>query len=225
MIKLKTVLMEVDSYELEDLTGIDAILQYLSAHGKEGKVVELGTDKYIVWDDNILDPEYPTVRKKRDWIYGTDGSRLIRRLTDAVEEQFNARFWEHPETLFHATPTENVEAIKREGLKMAHKSRGMANKHIRAAVFTSTEPDWIANPYGPSVVTINTSLMKQDGFMPQVTKEPNHTESDVTNFIARKIEAWDDDRDLTNASSEGTTDDTVIVYSAIPPKYLSFELI
>lgn len=223
MIKLKKLLEEIDTFELEDLEGKDAILQYLHAHDKNASVVKLGEDEYVVWDEYIVDPEFPYVKEKSKWLYGTEGTRLISRLTDALEEKFNARFWEHPEALFHATPTENVELIKREGLKAVHKSRGLANRHIRSAVFTSTEPDWITHHYGPSVITIHTDLMKKDGFMPQVTKEPNHTESDVINFIANKIGAWIDDQDLSNSRSEGTTDDTVIIHSPVPPKYLSFE--
>ena len=223
MIKLKKILLEVDAAELEDLQGKDAILSYLTSHGKSPSVVKLGEDEYIIWDDKILDPEYPDVKIKRNWIYGMEGQRLIQRLTDAWEEQFNTRFWTSPQTLYHATPTANVESIKVNGLTLQHKSRGLANRHIRGAVFTSTEPDWITQSYGPSVITINTRLMKQDGFMPLVGKEPNHVEADITNFIARKIGAWDDDRDLANSFSEGTTDDTVIIYSHIPPKYLSFE--
>ena len=222
MIKLKKLLREDDS-ELENLEGMEAIANYLTTHGKKFEIIKLGSDEYIIWDDNIIDPEYPVVKEKRDWIYGMEGQRIIRAMTDTMEERFNTQFWEHPEILFHATPTENVENIKREGLKAVHKSRGLSNRHIRAAVFTSTEPDWITHSYGPSVITINTRLMKSDGFLPQVTKEPNHVEADVTNFIARKIGAWDEDRDLANGHSEGTTDDTVIIHSNIPVKYLSFE--
>lgn len=198
MIKLSRIFEEVDDFEIEELQGKDAILQYLTAHGKEPSVVDLGGDEYIIWDDNIVATEYPDVKSKNDWIYGMEGQRLISRLVDAFDEKFNARFWERPEILFHATPTENVENIKRDGLQAVHKSRGLANRHIRSAVFTSTEPEWITQSYGPSVITIRTDLMKQDGFTPFVTKEPNHTEADVTNFIANKIGAWEDEKDLSN---------------------------
>ena len=62
--------------------------------------------------------------------------------------------------------------------------------------------------------------MKADGFTPYVTKEPNHTESDVVNFLARKIGAWTDEKDFTQSNSEGTTDETIIIYTDIPPKYI-----
>lgn len=224
MIKLKHLIKEDDS-ELEDLEGTEAITNYLTTHGKAFEIIKLGDYEYIIWDDNIIDPEFPRVKKKSEWVYSNEGQRLVNAMTGAIEDKFNIEFWKHPQVLFHATPTANVADIKVNGLKATHKSRGMANRHIRTAVFTSTEPDWITQSYGPSVITINTKLMKQEGFMPYVTKEPNHTESDVINFLLRKIKApeRDLDRDYANASSEGTTDDTVIVYSAIPAKYLSFE--
>ena len=226
MIKLKDLLLEeVDEDEMEDLKGMDAILQYLIDHDKEPEVVQLGKDKYVIWDNKITDVDYVNVEDKDRWLYGTNGMRLVRDMIGIIDDRFNKSFWEYPETLYHATPTENVENIKIDGLQAVHKSRGLANRHIRSAVFTSTEPDWITHSYGPSVITINTRAMKRDGFTPYITKEPNHAESDVLNFIAHKIKAWEDDRDLTDARSEGTTDDTRIVYSPIPVKYLSFELV
>lgn len=219
--KLKEADEDVDDYEIEDLQGKDAILQYLTAHGQSPEVVDLGGTEYIIWDDNIVDPEWPYVKDKDDWIYSTEGLRLIMRLKGMMEDKFNKNFWERPEVLFHATPRENVENIRKEGLKAMHKSRGFSNKNIHAAVFTSTSPEWITIHYGPVVVTIRTDLMKKDGFMPYVTKEPNHTEAEVIDFIAGKIKAWEPGtKDLSNAYSEGTTEDTVIVYASIPPKYL-----
>jgi len=212
---------DVDDFELEELQGKDAILQYLDAHGKKGEVIDLGGEEYIIWDDNIVDPEYPIVKEKSDWIYGMEAMRLVSRLNDAAEDHFNKRFWEYPEVLFHGTPRENVENIRREGLKATHKSRGLSNRNIHRAVFTSTEPEGTVNSYGPVVVTIRTDLMKKDGFMPYATKEPNHTEAEVIDFIAGKIGAWEPGQhDLSNAYSEGTTEDTIIIYDSIPSKYL-----
>ncbi len=226
MIKLKHLIKEDDS-ELEDLEGVEPIMQYLQGHGKSPELIKLGTEELIIWDDNIIDPEFPRVKKKADWIYSMGGRKLASAMTGAIEDKFNAEFWKHPQTLFHATPTNNVENIKVNGLSAVHKSRGMANKHIRSAVFTSTEPDWITHSYGPSVITIHTDLMKKDGVMPYVSKEPNHTEHEVIMFLLRKIKASDREmeRDYSSAQSEGTTDDTIIIYSPVPAKYLSFELV
>jgi hypothetical protein len=221
MIKLKTIFEVIDEYEIEDLNGKDAILQYLTSHGATPEVIVLGKDEYIIWDDKIVDPEFPYPKEKEKWLYDTDAMRLVNTLTDMVEEQFNNRFWMYPELLYHGTPKENVPLIKLEGLKMRHLSRGLSNRHISAAVFTAQSPEFCMQSYGPEVFEINTIQMKADGFMPFVTKEPNHTEADVINFIAKKIKAWDDEKDLANSYSEGTTDDTVIIYSNIPPKYLT----
>ena len=222
-IKLKRLLIESDEFDdraLEDLKGVEAIVQYLQDHGKDPKVVSLAGDQYVIYDDMILDPEWPWAKKKNDWLYRTEASRLRERLAAEFEDRFNKKFWERPELLFHGTPKENVETIDREGLTMQHKSRGMSNKHIRAAVFTELSPEYCEYHYGPAVFEINTVQMKADGFMPQVEKEPNHLESDILNLIAHKIEAWEEDQDLANAFSEGTSEDTIIIYANIPPKYL-----
>jgi hypothetical protein len=214
---------EVNKYEIEDLNNKEEIIQYLQVRGKSPEIINLGGDEYIIWEDYIIDPEFPRLEKKRDWINDTQAWRLVGKLIYMMEERFNKQFWEHPQTLYHATPLENVDSIRKDGLQMIHKSRGLANKHIRAAVFTSTEPDWATFSYGPVQVVINTDAMKKDGFMPFVTKEPNHTESDVVNFIARKIGDWEEDKDYTGSYGEGTTEDTVVVYDDIPPKYLEIE--
>lgn len=223
MIKLKRLITESEEFDdraLEDLEGIEAIVQYLTQYGKQPEVINLAGSQYVIYDDMIVDPDWPWPTKKDEWLYKTDAQRLISALTDEVEERFNAAFWQRPEPLFHGTPKENVESIQREGLKMQHISRGLANRHIRSAVFTEKNPEFCGYHYGPEVFEIDTNAMKADGFMPQVTKEPNHIESEVMNLIARKIKAWDEEKDLANSYSEGTTEETIIIYDNIPPKYL-----
>jgi len=223
MIKLKEIMNEVSEPfedEIDDLEGKDAIVQFLIAQGKEPQVIQLGKDEYVIYDDKIIDPSFPQVQAKEEWLYDHSARRLRETLKDMIEERFNKNFWERPEVLYHGTPIENVETIDREGLKMQHKSRGLSNRSITRAVFTTQSPEYAEYHYGPAVFEINTPQMKADGFMPQVVKEPNHTESDVLNFLAQKIGAWEEERDLAQANSEGTTDDTVIIYADIPPKYL-----
>jgi hypothetical protein len=225
MIKLKQLIIESEDYdedEIENLEGLEAIVQYLQAHDKEPQIIDLGGEKYIIWDDNIIDPDWSRVHKKSDWVWDTSAQRLRERLRDTLEDKFNARFWERPEPLYHGTPKENVEKIQQEGLKMQHKSRGLSNRHISRAIFTEQEPEYCQCHYGPEVFQIDTITMKQDGFMPRVEKEPNHVEADVINFLAHKIGAWDEqgDRDWANSQSEGTTENTIILYANIPPKYL-----
>jgi hypothetical protein len=227
MMKLKTLIVESEELDydedvLESLEGVEAIMAYLTQHGKEPRVIDLAGDKYIIWDDKIIDPDWPEVEDKSDWVWSTQAQRLRERLRDKLEDEFNQRYWERPEGLYHGTPKENVESIQRDGLKMQHKSRGLSNRHITRAVFTEQEPSYCQYHYGPEVFFIDTNAMKKDGFMPRVEKEPNHIEADVVNFLAHKIGAWDEsgDRDWANSMSEGTTENTIIVYADIPAKYL-----
>lgn len=225
MIKLKEIVSPSGEYndrDVEDFETKNEILAYLTEHGKEPQVIQLGKEEYIIWDDKIVDPEFPLVKEKREWIWDHDARRIREALQDLIEERFNKAFWMYPEMLYHGTPEENVESIKQFGIKMQHKSRGLSNRHIHSAVFTEKSPEFCGYHYGPAVFEINTPQMKADGFMPFVTKEPNHIESDVVNFLAHKIGAWtpDKDRDFAQSQSEGTTEDTIIVSDNIPAKYV-----
>ena len=225
MIRLKKLIIESEDYdedEIENLEGIDVIMQYLQAHGKEPQIIDLAGENYIIWDDNILDPDWPKVQTKSDWLWDHSAWRLRERIRDLIEDRFNQAYWERPEPLYHGTPKENVQSIQQDGLKMQHKSRGLSNRNIHRAVFTEQEPEYCQYHYGPEVFEINTPAMKADGFMPRVEKEPNHVEADVINALAHKIGAWDEqgDRDWANSQSEGTTEGTIILYADIPPKYL-----
>lgn len=227
MIKLKEIISPSGSEnynerDIEDFESKEEILAYLAHHGKEAQVIQLGKEEYIIWDDKIVDPEFPRVQEKREWVWDHSAWRIREALQDLIEERFNAAFWMHPEPLYHGTPEENVESIKNFGIRMQHKSRGLSNRHISQAVFTEKSPEFCRYHYGPAVFEINTPQMKADGFMPVVTKEPNHIESDVVNFLAHKIGAWtpDEDRDFAQSQFEGTTEDTIIVYDNIPAKYV-----
>ena len=223
---------DIDQRELEDLQGKDAILTYLTSHGKTPEVIDLAGDEVIIWDEFIIDDvDYPWIKKKIDWIYSSTGNRLINAISDKLEEKRSKLFWEYPPTLYHATPKENIPSIQQNGLKAQHKSRSLTNRNISSAVFTTTEPDEIYNPayskgwspggpYGDSLFAINTKLMKVDGFMPSTSKEPAFAEQDAINFLAHKIKVWDREHDTVD-SGDGTSDTTIIIHSSIPPKYVS----
>jgi len=204
---------------VEELTTKEEILAYLTEKNANPQVVELFGDEYITFFSQIVDLDGPFVYDAEQWIYSSAGQSIVNLIADKLEEKFNQRFWEHPEILYHATPTANVENIKRDGLKMQHKSRSMSNRHIQSAVFTTTEPEAVVHSYGPELFSINTKKMKQDGFMPMVSKEPSYAESDAINYLANKIHVWKDERDLVS-QSDGTDSTTVIVHENIPPKYL-----
>lgn len=230
---LKPITEDIDR-DVESLQGKATILQYLIDQGKEPEVIDLAGDEVIIWDVFIIDDvDYPYVKRKVDWIWGHGlAQNIINGISDKLEEKRNEFFWNHPQTLYHATPKENIPSIQKDGLKPQHKSRGMTNRHISSAVFTTTEPDEIFNPawskdwtpggpYGDALFAINTQMMKADGFMPEMSKEPVFAEADAVNFLTHKIKAWSEDKDRADTMGDGVSDTTIIIYSKIPPKYLS----
>jgi hypothetical protein len=234
MIKLKSLLNErlitIDEVrsraheffrEIEDLEGKDVILAFLAEKGFHPEVINLYGQEVIVFSQWVIDdPDYPQVNEIPDWL-STNWS-VKREAVGEFEEKFNKMFWDNPATLYHNTKPENIENIKKDGLKVKNDTRGFTNKSVGSAVFTHNDPDFTVNsPYGNVVVTINTKLMKQDGYMPFVTKEPNWEEQAALNLIAHKMGYNDEINSV--ESWDGTNDATVIVHGSIPAKYLSYD--
>jgi hypothetical protein len=131
---------------------------------------------------------------------------------------FNARFWERPQELYHATPDETVPVIQQIGLRASNKTRGISNRSIGSAVFTSSEIDDLADgSYGSSVFSINTSRMKQDGYTPVVSQEPDVEEAEVKGALAYELGIENFEAYI----EQGMGHYTVIIHGAIPPKYIN----
>lgn len=168
-----------------------------------------------------------------------DGKVDINRLMwndsylDDVAEQlgykdnFNDLFWKFPQYLYHCTPEENRESIEKNGIGMMDKTRGFSsNRHIGAAVFTTSEEEEIPalqDSYGPVVFSINTPQMKKDGYMPTVEKEPDWARAEKISFVLQKFGHPEEKTETSRFvdSSEGTTPYTVIMRGQIPSQYLS----
>jgi hypothetical protein len=136
---------------------------------------------------------------------------------------FNKNFWIHPHTLYHCTPDEHVPAIEQNGLRPSSKTRGISNRGVGAAVFTTMhyeEVDSLRMSYGDNVFMIDTKAMKQDGYMPEVSLEPEWEQAKKLEFIYHKLGKEDMEASRFVDSSDGVSEGTVIVHGAIPAKYL-----
>jgi hypothetical protein len=125
-------------------------------------------------------------------------------------------FWESPSPLYHATGADNVKSILRSGLNPESQSRGLRNRGVGSAVFTTLEEDSArSGMYGDAVFEIDTRAMARDGYTPEVEGEP-----DVAEYEAKNSLAWA--FGIEDYIQDGPENDpyTVIVYGHIPPKYL-----
>lgn len=128
---------------------------------------------------------------------------------------FNEEFWNSPANLYHATSYKNKDDILKNGLMIQSASRGLSNKYIGDSVFTSMNPDAITD-YGSLIFEINTSAMKSDSYMPEVSQEPDIEYGEKKTSLAYMIGLEEYNYDY----ESGMEPDTVIVYGSIPAKYL-----
>jgi hypothetical protein len=154
-------------------------------------------------------------------------------LEDAAEKlgwkhNFNDDFWRFPHTLYHCTSPENVPLIQQDGIKAKNETRGLTNRGTNAAIFTTMEWEEVSSlqsSYGSAVFEINTKLMKADGFMPEVSKEPEWERAHKLSFVFQKL-GEPENRTYPERfvdSSDGVSDYTVIIHGSVPAKYVSLK--
>lgn len=133
----------------------------------------------------------------------------------ALPDEF-ADFWEHPPPLYHATSEDNVRSILRSGLNPEAKSRGLRNKSVSSAVFTTLDEESArSGMYGDAVFEIDTRAMARDGYTPEV-----HGEPDVAEYETKNALAWAFRLEGYTQNEPENDPDTVILHGHIPPKYL-----
>ena len=196
-------------------------LRAACAQDNVGVVFNDGETEAIVdgmwWFD--VDAQYPRTEDVGSWVHGVDE---FDTSWGVVMPDFNAAFWEHPSTLWHATPDENVQSILKNGLGRRSDTRGLTNRSVGAAVFTTTEPEELATgSYGDNHIEIDCAAMKADGYTPTVTQEPEVEEYEFKRALLWKVGAEEQADRLEHGSD--MSPNTVIVHGDIPPKYLKLD--
>ena len=172
-----------------------------------------GTQKVVEWDGQ---DKYVSVSEPSDYLY-SGGDKLVDDLAGDIQERFSKEFWESPGRLFHATDSENVVGIQTDGLNAADETRGMTNRSVGAAVFTTMNEDSARNgTYGDAVFEIDCKAMKADKQERYVEMEPAAAEYEARSALAHCLGVED-----VEGSGDGADDpDTVVVHGDIPAKYL-----
>jgi hypothetical protein len=173
--------------------------------------------KYIIEIDEseLSDPE-----NIQDWFYDIlNYDKLLDYFEEDFEQVENENFWQSPSPLYHGTSSqESLDSILENGLEGRAETRGLTNRSVGAAVFTSLEPELVEAYTGSDggVVVIDTEQMKQDGFTPFVGPEPEILEKQIAGAFAHKI-GVDYKEDY---SDSGMDPNTIIIYGDIPAKYI-----
>lgn len=167
------------------------------------------TDEYVI----NCDGHYASVYEKRDWLSSIDPTDFFPN----YEQEYNDNFWKYPCKLYHATTNENIKDIEKRGLLPKNKTRGLSNRSVGSAVFTTSEfEETYHGSYGDVVFEIDTNQMANDGYKPFVSEEPPIIESELTERLANYIKLDDYETEVSSDISPYT----IIVYGNIPPKYL-----
>jgi len=205
--------------EIEDVEGVDAVEKILKSHSVKYHKSKIGEEFYIGFSDGqdnyvIHDMAYvPEIQKLINFVY-TDKAELLYE-----ESEFNKEFWNNPVPLYHATKEQNWRMIQQDG-KISKKceSRGYTNRSVSCAVFTTENMDeLVRGSYGNIILELDMNRMKNDGFTPFVSREPDvEKEEQVNNLVSR----LGFEENLSVSSSWDVSHTTVIVHDEIPIKYV-----
>lgn len=197
--------------------------QWKEVRFKNGNVIAVQFEEGNRWGTNsvyvITDFDYPSLQEGREWVDSLYDSQIYH-MVDTTD--FNQDFWEgvgEGFALYHATQEDNKDNILKNGLKPDNKTRGISNRGMGSAVFTSDDPESISS-YGNVVFAIDIGLMKHDGYMPTVSMEEPFEDIVEKKKIAAMIglEEYYPEEEYV---SEGLYENTVAIYGVIPAKYLS----
>jgi hypothetical protein len=179
--------------------------------GTTADPVYLIDTEIVLWDGNDI---YPEVENIHQWLSMVD----LEPYFPDHEDRWNQEFWRYPAPLYHATTNENVASILKHGLNPASKTRGISNRSVGAAVFTTSNyEETKRGSYGNVVFEIDTQRLAKHPQRPYAAQEPDISEYDLRMALAHQL---GQDRYETDIEG-GMSPDTVILYGTILPEYLT----
>ncbi len=125
---------------------------------------------------------------------------------------------EIPSVVYHGTEKENLENIKSNGLECRSDSRGMTNRSVGCAIFTSSEESE-ATDYGNILLEIDVAGMERDGVLPEVSQEPQIEEYNMADLFCSMFGLSFGD-DIIFDIEYGMSPNTFIFHGSISPKYI-----
>lgn len=149
----------------------------------------------------------------KTWVQGIINSGEAEEWSPEIEPDI-------PSIVYHGTPDENVENILREGLECRFDSRGLSNKSVGGAVFTTSEESE-AEGYG-KVLRIDIGAMERDGVLPRVSQEPEIEYYNACDAFASRFGLYLGDSVFYDVE-QGMSPNTFVLNGPVPPEYISVE--
>lgn len=205
---------------IEDAQGYDQIVQILDQNGvnhwqprtKKPVLVYEDSDTLYVIDD--FDTPWP--KPAEEWVWEQDPAEFVRC------GEFNQDFWQSAHRqrfLYHGTTPEAWEGIQHDGaIVPGERTRGVGNRSTGMAVFLSETLEYVKQHYNGGVILgVDVAKMKQDGYMPYVSREGPIEEYECRGSLAHAIGI----EDFVQDEEAGIEHDTVVCFDKIPIKYVS----
>ena len=168
-------------------------------------------DKVIEWDGNV---QYANVEDVYNWLYNAD----LDTYYPDHEKRWNDLFWEHPAPLYHATTEENAASILIHGLRQENRTRGISNRSVGHAIFTTSEyEETVQGSYGEVVFEIDTERLAADPGRPFAEREPDIVACELRNALAHQLGM----EEFCAEEEGGMSPSTVILYGPVAPQYLT----
>ena len=207
---------------IEDIQGFDNIRATLHQYGATNQMVPRLLEKILVFDIGnqkyvIDDFEYPKPQEAHEWVSEQSWKGHIENYIEPLD--FNAEFWRgigNFAKLYHGTTEDDWEQIQQsQALKPQDRTRGIANRSMGRAIFTSSDVGTAEYSYDV-VLEIDAAKMKADGYMPTVSKESPVEEAELEESLAWAIGLEDYNAEYESGLDPGT----VVFYQKIPLKYI-----
>ena len=190
-------------------------IQAMKASATKIELYGIEDEVYIIGDKIVfLDDQDATVEDKYAWIEEIDPEDFF----PGYDEKWNNDFWSGPCPLYHATTEENVKGILKRGIYASSATRGLSNRSVGAAVFTTSDVDETAEgSYGSFVFEIDTRALAKDPNRPFASEEPPVVESTLREALAHKIGL----EEYYSEVESGISPYTVILHGSVGPQYIT----
>jgi ParB-like chromosome segregation protein Spo0J/GNAT superfamily N-acetyltransferase len=208
--------------KLDDAEGDEAAIQQLLTQAGAWAALEYSGGVLYRTEDAVIDVSDASTTYYKDPQQFISQCNVEEFLPN-YEDEFNRQFWEDPQELYHATDEDNLAAIMKNGLNASNETRGMSNRGVASAVFTTDDIEYAqAGHYGDAILAIDMAAFKAStkaNKLPYVGREPDVVEGESRESLAHALEVTDFNHDY----EDGMDRTTVIVHGSIPPQFLHVE--
>lgn len=195
--------------KIKPLNKIDGTFEYflVDLNGSNFEIGEHDSNILLLDAENDSSSEFTPAT---EWLYNIMNPEEYIEQKDPLES-----FWSDGTYVYHGTEEDNLESILTNGLMADSRTRGLSNRGIGDAVFTTFDPEE-AERYGDIVLQIDIGSMKNNGITFPVQMETDFEDAEVKSSLAHMLGL----RYYEPEIEHGMSDQTVVIHGNIPPQFI-----